>query len=106
MPWSSSPGCDRNRSGMKMAVASDAAATPKLSDICCIVLAIVLAMLASAAATSAKARVFMLVYCNEAAAPKRSARATMRATQVPAPIVAKRAMAPPITIVFARSTRR
>jgi len=31
---------------MKAAVVSDAAATPKLTDICCIVLAIVLAMLA------------------------------------------------------------
>ena len=48
----------------------------------------------------------MLVYCSDAAAPNTSERTTMRTTGVPAPIVAKSAMAPPIRIVFARSTRR
>lgn len=52
---------------MKTAVASDAAATPKLIDICCSVLAIVLAMRASRASTSAYTSVFMLVYWNDAA---------------------------------------
>ena len=38
---------------MKTAVTSEAAATPKLIDICCMVLAIVLALLVSPSATSA-----------------------------------------------------
>jgi hypothetical protein len=46
---------------MNSAVVSEAAATPKLIDICCIVLAIVLAMLVSASWMSAYASVFMLV---------------------------------------------
>ncbi len=45
MPWIISDGSEWKRSGMNTAVVSDAAATPKLIDICCIVLAIVLAML-------------------------------------------------------------
>ena len=48
-----SGGLECKRSGMKNAVASDAVATPKLIAICCIVLAMVLALLAWSSATSA-----------------------------------------------------
>jgi hypothetical protein len=55
--------------GTKSAVASPAAATPKLIDICCIVLAMELALLASFSSMSANTSVFMLVYCSDVNAP-------------------------------------
>jgi len=55
--------------GTKSAVAKPAAATPKLIDICCIVLAMELALLASFSSMSANTSVFMLVYCSDVNAP-------------------------------------
>jgi len=46
MPLINSAAVEWNRSGMNNAAASDATATPKLTDICCVVLAIELAALA------------------------------------------------------------
>ncbi len=53
----------------KKVVARPAEATPKLMDICCIVLAIVLAALVSSSVMSANTSVFMLVYCSEVKVP-------------------------------------
>ncbi len=55
--------------GTNNAVASPAAATPKLIDICCIVLAMELAPLVSFSLMSAYTSVFMLVYWSEVNAP-------------------------------------
>jgi uncharacterized protein YybS (DUF2232 family) len=53
MPWTISGALVWNRSGTKHAVASDAVAMPKLIAICCMVLAMVLALLACSSVTSA-----------------------------------------------------
>jgi hypothetical protein len=53
MPWIISCGTLDAPLGTKNAVVSPAAATPKLIDICCMVLAMVLALLASCSVTSA-----------------------------------------------------
>jgi len=55
--------------GTKNAVVRPAVATPKLIDICCIVLAIELALLVSFSVMSAYTSVFMLVYCSDVNAP-------------------------------------
>ena len=91
---------------MKNAVASEAVATPKLIDICCIVLAIVLALLACSSLTSANTRVFMLVYCSEVKNPKAKACATTSHTGVPTPMVANRTMSSPRIMVLEIKTQR
>src|ERR1017187_5207153 len=53
MPRISSGALEWKRSGIKNAVTSGADATPKLIDICCMVLAMVLALLVSSTLTSA-----------------------------------------------------
>jgi hypothetical protein len=54
---------------MKNAVAQPATATPKLIDICCAVLAMELALLASPSAMSVNTVVFILVHCSDVNAP-------------------------------------
>jgi hypothetical protein len=80
--------------------------TPKLIDICCIVLAMVLALLACSSVRSVYTSVFMLVYCSEVKNPKTNACATMSHTGVPAPMVANRAMSRPRIMVLAIKTPR
>src|SRR6266699_3154317 len=91
---------------MKNAVASDAVATPKLIDICCIVLAMVLALLVCSSVTSAYASVFMLVYWREVKKPKTNAWTMMSHTGVPTPMVANRTMSRPRIRVLEINTRQ
>ncbi len=91
---------------MNNAAASDAVATPKLTDICCSVLAMVLAMLVSASATSENTSVFMLVNWSDEKNPKANAWVTITKTGVCSPTVAKRAVIRPMTSVLVRRTRR
>jgi len=58
-------GLGAGRGGKKECVVRPAMATPKLMAICCVVLAMELALLVWASVVSAKASVFMLVYCSE-----------------------------------------
>ena len=62
MPWIISDGLELSLFGTKKAVVSPAVATPKLIAICCIVLAIELALLVSRSVMSAYTNVFKLEY--------------------------------------------
>ena len=66
--------------GTNIAVVRPAAATPKLSDNCCSVLEIELALLAFLGGMSAYTRVFMLVYYIDETNPRQNAMRTMRET--------------------------
>ena len=94
------------RSGMNHAVTSDAVATAKLIDICCNVLAIVLAPLDCAGATSAYTSVFMLEYCRDVKNPKINTCITTSQIGVLAPIVANNKIITPRITVFDDNTVR
>src|SRR5271165_3650601 len=100
MPWIICGALAWKRSGMKNAVASDAVATPKLIAICCIVLAMVLALLVCSSVTSAYTRVFMLVYCSDVRNPKQNVWITISQIGVLAPMVANTMINTPMVKVF------
>src|SRR5258707_13544486 len=76
-PWINAVGLDRRLSGTNIAAINDAAATPKLIDICWPVLAMVLAALVCWVVTSAYTSGFMLVYCVDVKKPRMNARKAM-----------------------------
>ena len=85
---------------------SEPAARPKLNDICCIELAMVLAMLESAGSMSAKAIEFMLENCSELKKPSDTPSSTISSSGVEAPIKANRQIVTPIISVLTTSTLR
>jgi hypothetical protein len=86
---------------------SDDTATPKLIDICCMVLAMLLPMLVSAlgeVGVDERVHAGELQRRNEARSAK--ARATISQIGVPGPIGGEHTMSIPMMIVFDSSTRR
>jgi hypothetical protein len=79
---------------------------PKLIDICCMVLAMVLAPLACSSSTSANASVFMLVNCSDCKKPRANTIETSSHSGVRTVTVASSAIIEPSVRVFAINTRR